>query len=177
MTFIPAAAWNQMAQGRCGPAKRYQASVSSLQAVGWLLVAQAAKAVGRYAARRSPSHPVPLVCLCCRVCLARAAYHPADIVLLDNPLSAVDQHTALHIFNYCIKGELEGLGAWLRVGSCFSQHLSQVHLSGSEQLPTHLKFSHILYPLLTRRSAQGQGCAVDHPPAGAAAQLHQHCRD
>lgn len=91
-----------------------QASVSSLQAVRWLLVAQAAKVVGRYAARRSSSHPVPLVCLCCRVCLARAAYHPADIVLLDNPLSAVDQHTALHIFNYCIKGKLGGprAGCW-----------------------------------------------------------------
>jgi len=42
-----------------------------------------------------------------RVCLARAAYHSADIVLLDNPLSAVDQHTALHIFNHCIKGMLK----------------------------------------------------------------------
>ena len=42
-----------------------------------------------------------------RVCLARAAYHDADIVLLDNPLSAVDQHTSKHIFDYCIKGLLK----------------------------------------------------------------------
>lgn len=39
-----------------------------------------------------------------RVCLARAAYHDSDLILLDNPLSAVDQHTARHIFDYCIKG-------------------------------------------------------------------------
>ncbi|KXZ48458.1 hypothetical protein GPECTOR_27g628 [Gonium pectorale] len=39
-----------------------------------------------------------------RVCLARAAYHDCDLILLDNPLSAVDQHTARHIFDKCIKG-------------------------------------------------------------------------
>jgi ABC-type multidrug transport system fused ATPase/permease subunit len=42
-----------------------------------------------------------------RVCLARAAYHGADVVLLDNPLSAVDQHTSKHIFEHCIKGLLK----------------------------------------------------------------------
>ena len=42
-----------------------------------------------------------------RVCLARAVYHDCDIVLLDNPLSAVDQHTSTHIFNKCIKGVLK----------------------------------------------------------------------
>jgi energy-coupling factor transporter ATP-binding protein EcfA2 len=41
-----------------------------------------------------------------RVCLARAAYHNAQLVLLDNPLSAVDQHTSKHIFDKCIKGLL-----------------------------------------------------------------------
>lgn len=41
-----------------------------------------------------------------RVCLARAAYHDAQLVLLDNPLSAVDQHTSKHIFDKCIKGLL-----------------------------------------------------------------------
>jgi ATP-binding cassette, subfamily C (CFTR/MRP), member 1 len=42
-----------------------------------------------------------------RVCLARAAYHDSDLILLDNPLSAVDQHTARHIFDHCIKGLLK----------------------------------------------------------------------
>jgi ABC-type bacteriocin/lantibiotic exporter with double-glycine peptidase domain len=42
-----------------------------------------------------------------RVCLARAAYHDAQLVLLDNPLSAVDQHTSKHIFDKCIKGLLK----------------------------------------------------------------------
>lgn len=41
-----------------------------------------------------------------RVCLARAAYHDSDLILLDNPLSAVDQHTSKHIFDHCIKGLL-----------------------------------------------------------------------
>ncbi len=39
-----------------------------------------------------------------RVNLARAAYSHADLVLLDNALSAVDHHTAHHIFDTCIKG-------------------------------------------------------------------------
>ncbi|KIY99894.1 ABC transporter, multidrug resistance associated protein [Monoraphidium neglectum] len=42
-----------------------------------------------------------------RLALARAAYHDADVVLLDNPLSAVDQHTSKHIFDFAIKGLLK----------------------------------------------------------------------
>jgi ATP-binding cassette, subfamily C (CFTR/MRP), member 1 len=38
-----------------------------------------------------------------RVNIARAAYSEADIMILDSPLSAVDYHTAHHIFKYCIK--------------------------------------------------------------------------
>ena len=34
-----------------------------------------------------------------RVSLARAAYREADIVLLDDPLSAVDNHVSQHIFD------------------------------------------------------------------------------
>lgn len=32
---------------------------------------------------------------------------PPDVVLLDNPLSAVDQHTSKHIFDFAIKGLLK----------------------------------------------------------------------
>ena len=39
-----------------------------------------------------------------RVNLARAAYFDAQTVLLDNALSAVDHHTAEHIFDNLIKG-------------------------------------------------------------------------
>ncbi|KAI8811583.1 P-loop containing nucleoside triphosphate hydrolase protein [Cladochytrium replicatum] len=39
-----------------------------------------------------------------RVCLARAAYSRAGIVLLDDPLSAVDAPTAQHLFKHCILG-------------------------------------------------------------------------
>ena len=36
-----------------------------------------------------------------RVCLARAAYYDAEVVLLDDPLSAVDAHVAKHITQNC----------------------------------------------------------------------------
>ncbi len=38
-----------------------------------------------------------------RLNLARCAYYNGDLVLLDNALSAVDHHTAQHIFQHCIK--------------------------------------------------------------------------
>ncbi|KAI8468106.1 MAG: hypothetical protein J3K34DRAFT_479395 [Monoraphidium minutum] len=39
-----------------------------------------------------------------RLNLARCAYFGGDLVLLDNALSAVDHHTAQHIFQHCVKG-------------------------------------------------------------------------
>jgi len=45
-----------------------------------------------------------------RIALARAVYSEADIMLLDNPLSAVDQHTCRHIFDYCIQDMLVAAG-------------------------------------------------------------------
>ncbi|KAG8869673.1 hypothetical protein FRB97_000807 [Tulasnella sp. 331] len=37
-----------------------------------------------------------------RVCLARAVYFDADIILLDDPLSAVDAHVSQHLVDECI---------------------------------------------------------------------------
>jgi len=46
-----------------------------------------------------------------RVSLARAAYAEADVALLDDPLSAVDAHVALHIFENCIAGDARTPGS------------------------------------------------------------------
>lgn len=42
-----------------------------------------------------------------RICLARAVYADKDIILLDDPLSSVDNHVANHIFNNCFLGLLK----------------------------------------------------------------------
>ncbi|KAF9023271.1 ATP-binding cassette transporter [Hymenopellis radicata] len=41
-----------------------------------------------------------------RVSLARAVYSRASILFLDDVLSAVDAHTAHHLYNECLKGDL-----------------------------------------------------------------------
>jgi hypothetical protein len=42
-----------------------------------------------------------------RIALARAAYSDSDVVLLDDPLSAVDANTATALFRDCINGVLK----------------------------------------------------------------------
>ncbi|KAI9203174.1 P-loop containing nucleoside triphosphate hydrolase protein [Polychytrium aggregatum] len=42
-----------------------------------------------------------------RISLARAVYFDADIVILDDPLSAVDAHVGAHILKHCILGEMK----------------------------------------------------------------------
>lgn len=37
-----------------------------------------------------------------RICIARAAYEDTQIVLLDDPLSAVDAHVGQHLLENCI---------------------------------------------------------------------------
>ncbi len=45
-----------------------------------------------------------------RLSIARTLYFNADIVLLDDPLSAVDAHVGAHIFDNCIKHALQAQG-------------------------------------------------------------------
>ncbi|CAM6100457.1 unnamed protein product [Calypogeia fissa] len=42
-----------------------------------------------------------------RIQLARAVYAEADVYLLDDPFSAVDAHTASHLFKECVRGALK----------------------------------------------------------------------
>ncbi|XP_067948420.1 ATP-binding cassette sub-family C member 5-like [Watersipora subatra] len=42
-----------------------------------------------------------------RMSIARAVYSDSDIILLDDPLSAVDAHVGQHIFQNCLKGFLK----------------------------------------------------------------------
>ncbi|KAF6027052.1 ABCC5 [Bugula neritina] len=41
-----------------------------------------------------------------RISIARAVYSNSDIILLDDPLSAVDAHVGQHIFTHCLKDVL-----------------------------------------------------------------------
>jgi ABC-type multidrug transport system fused ATPase/permease subunit len=41
-----------------------------------------------------------------RLAIARAIYSNAETVILDDCLSAVDAHTAKHLYDHCLKGEL-----------------------------------------------------------------------
>ncbi|KAJ3109314.1 hypothetical protein HDU97_007808 [Phlyctochytrium planicorne] len=43
-----------------------------------------------------------------RLSLSRAVYFGADVILLDDPLSAVDAHVGRYLFDNCIKGALKG---------------------------------------------------------------------
>ena len=43
-----------------------------------------------------------------RVNLARLIYFDCEIVLLDDPLSAVDVHVGQYLFSHCIQGALSG---------------------------------------------------------------------
>jgi len=41
-----------------------------------------------------------------RLAIARAVYSQADVIVLDDCLSAVDAHTAKHLYEHCLMGEL-----------------------------------------------------------------------
>ena len=43
-----------------------------------------------------------------RISIARAAYSEASVVLLDDPLSAMDAHVGGNLFNQCIMKEIAG---------------------------------------------------------------------
>ena len=64
-----------------------------------------------------------------RISLARATYCAPDILLLDDPLSAVDSHVARHLFEQCIVGRLASTTRVLVT------HSSAIFLPGSSFPP------------------------------------------
>ncbi|PJF19609.1 ATP-binding cassette transporter YOR1 [Paramicrosporidium saccamoebae] len=59
-----------------------------------------------------------------RISLARAAYSDVDVVLLDDPLSAVDAHVGKHLMKFCINGIMAG-----RTRLLVTHQLTAVHLA------------------------------------------------
>lgn len=58
-----------------------------------------------------------------RVSIARTLYYDADIVLLDDPLSALDAHVGSYIFNEVVLGLLRGRTRIVSQFVCSSMHI------------------------------------------------------
>lgn len=73
-----------------------------------------------------------------RIALARAMYSQAELILLDDPLAAVDMHTAQHIVQHCLSGELaQGRTIVLvthHIGVCLPNTTCLVELSRGQVL-------------------------------------------
>jgi ABC-type multidrug transport system fused ATPase/permease subunit len=59
-----------------------------------------------------------------RISLARAVYSGAEILLLDDPLSAVDSHVSRHLFDMCTAGTFHG-GHFSRQALCTAGTLTR----------------------------------------------------
>ncbi|GFR84980.1 multidrug resistance-associated protein 5 [Elysia marginata] len=113
-----------------------------------------------------------------RLCLARATYSEAGVVLLDDPLSAVDSHVASHIFQQCIVGQLKASGRTVVLVSHQLKFLKEcdeiivmkngaIAEQGShDQLLTNGKEYANLITLFTEKkdSSSVDPRAVDYPP-------------
>lgn len=90
-----------------------------------------------------------------RVSLARAAYHDADIYLLDDPLAAVDAHVGKDLFNKCIVDEM-------LLGKSKKQHLSENDNMKKERNATVILVTNALqylnHPMIDKIIVLGDGC-------------------
>ncbi|GAA5957930.1 hypothetical protein JCM10213_002262 [Rhodosporidiobolus nylandii] len=107
-SFVPQQAWLQNASVRDNiifglpfREKRYKAVLEACSLVSDLAILEDGDAteIGEKGINLSGGQKA-------RVSLARAVYSRASLLLLDDVLSAVDAHTAAHIYENCLKGPL-----------------------------------------------------------------------
>ena len=98
-----------------------------------------------------------------RISLARAVYSDKDILLLDDPLSAVDVHVGRHIFSECINKLLKGKTI------LFVTHQLQVSFVIFSSPELMLRVSYCDHtPSVVRRPASGVRC----PASGVRPSVH-----
>jgi hypothetical protein len=105
-----------------------------------------------------------------RLNLARCAYFGGDLVLLDNALSAVDHHTAQHIFEHCIKNMFKDKATVLVRSCCCGGGVPCWQLLQGRVLPAALHTSAEVFSLPQLAPAPDLGPA---PPPPAPQVTHQ----
>lgn len=129
-----------------------------------------------------------------RIALARALYSDADILMLDDPLSAVDAHVGARIWSKCIMGYLRERGATVLLVShqtqffkdcdrvCYIKdsrieafdtpanlHSSGYSIRGLQRLDTAVTFDSLkLYPRSLRFSLLSSKSSIRAVPVGGA---------
>jgi hypothetical protein len=74
-----------------------------------------------------------------RINIARAIYFDADLILMDDPLSAVDAHVGRHIFDHAIMGLLKNKSRILAT-YVFDMHFSSYFGVSQEELHLFIPF-------------------------------------
>ena len=107
-----------------------------------------------------------------RLSLARAVYSSSDIVLLDDPLSALDAHVKKAVFDQVLCGELKDRTRVLvthavdfldRVDRIVVVHKGEIILDGSfDQLSTEPYFQKIINAMHTKEELEPQTPLIDY---------------
>ncbi|XP_063238702.1 ATP-binding cassette sub-family C member 5-like isoform X1 [Bacillus rossius redtenbacheri] len=80
-----------------------------------------------------------------RVCLARAVYANRDIYFLDDPLSAVDAHVGVHLFEKCIRTALkEKTVVFVTHQVQFLKHCDEIYVMKDGRVVEHGKHTELV---------------------------------